>query len=88
LIEKQMSEDPEIADAYVLYRECRGQQIYSMEKAKKGGKGSVIQVIIWPTGYNMLPDGGPLLEQSHRLMSFFDIFLNEERSNAMETLNK
>jgi hypothetical protein len=83
-----MSEDPEIAGAYVLYRECRGQQIYSMEKSKKGGKGSVIQVIIWPTGYNMLPDEGSLLDQNHRLMSLFDTFLGAERSSAMESLNK
>lgn len=85
-----MKNHPDIASRYLLYRDCRELQLFSLETTKGSGKNAktVVKVIPFPTGFHSLPVEGGLLDQPHRMMEFFNIFLNAERKSAYKSLNK
>ena len=56
-----------------------------MEKSK--GKNRVQRVVVpWTTGFK-LPEAGGVLDQSHRLMMFFEFFIVGDRRATHERLN-
>ncbi len=84
-----MTNNPEIADLYLLYRQCRSQQLFSLETTKGSGKSSktVTKVTSFPTGYTHLPLSGGMMDQPHRTMQFFEVFLNAERGASSKNLS-
>ena len=67
-----MKRHPEIARAYDLYSGCRVTSYMTIESSK--GNKNVTKVLAYPAGLGVLPEPGGLLDQPHRLMSFFDAF--------------
>lgn len=67
---------PEIADAWVLYDQCRSRTLERIEKQKGSGKSAVTEISLIPRtqGYGQLPWQGGILDQPHRLFVFFDAF--------------
>ncbi len=59
--------------------------MFSLEVSK--GKGTVLKVVQMPTGYGVLPYAGGLLDQPYRMMTFFEIFFQSERTVAFQNLN-
>jgi len=52
------------------------------------GKNRVKRTVIpWVTGLGVLPGEGGILDQSHRLMEFFSIFIMEDRIAASKKLS-
>jgi hypothetical protein len=68
---------PEIAEAYSIYVQCRGQHVTVYKSSK--GKDTFQKLAPFTMGLMQLPDEGGLLDQSHRLMTFFDEFIDGER---------
>lgn len=67
----------EISLAYDLYDVCRTRQLVVYQTSKAGKE---VQVTAsYPAGYSVLPYEGGLLDQPHRLMEFFDEFMQGER---------
>ena len=61
--------------------------MFKMEKSTARNKSKVV-VVPWTTGLNSLPEQGGLLDQSNRLMVFFEQFIDGDRQAAMNRLNK
>lgn len=85
-----MSQNPEIAEAFALYMQCRSQQLFYMETVKGSGKNqtTIKRVVPFTQGYGILPYEGGLLDQPYRTMEFFEIFLNIDREHTNKTLSK
>jgi hypothetical protein len=85
-----MKANPEIADAYFLYVQCKGQTIITIDKTKGNGKDArtIKYVLPYPTGWAVLPEAGGLLDQPYRLMEFFSIFVRAERHVFADTISK
>lgn len=72
--DRALSENPDIAKAYVLYIACRRRTLI-VASVPKGVKGdTVTKMIPYTDGLLFLPEAGGLLDQPVRLMSFFDSF--------------
>lgn len=67
---------------------CRTTQIVIFEKPK-GNKGAkVMSVVLWPSGFSILPNDGGLEEQSYITMRLFQAFLSGERSGVSRMISK
>lgn len=76
-VKKTMNDNPELSRAYNTYLISRAQTVIVYQESK--GKDKTVQKIRpYTTGFNVLPDAGGLLDQNHRLLSFFEIFLQAE----------
>jgi hypothetical protein len=69
--------NPEIAQAWDLYQQCRQLQLVSYKTSK--GKDTVLRMRTFPQGYTILPEPGSLCDQPHRLFEFFGEFMDGER---------
>lgn len=76
-METKLRRNPEIADAFALYDECRTLTVHAQQFSK--GKEQMIRTLTFPTGYHALPERGAILDQPYRLMEFFDEFMAGER---------
>lgn len=64
----------EIAQAYQLYLICREQTVIVYSESK--GKDKTVQKMRpYTVGFAQLPADGGMLDQPHRLLSFFESFL-------------
>jgi hypothetical protein len=73
-----MKANPEIAEVYTLYLLCRKTQIVVF-KTQKGD--NTIQHLAQATlGLEHLPETGGILDQPHRIMSFFEAFIDGEHA--------
>ncbi len=73
-INKAYSLDAELMDAYSIYQLCVGRQMASFETKDHKSTRS------YPTGFTQLPYAGSIMDQPHRLMEYFSIFLSAERN--------
>lgn len=73
--------------AYSVYKLCRTQAMFKMEKSTGKNKSKVV-VVPWTTGLHSLPEQGGMLDQSFRMMLFFEQFIDGDRQAAMNRLNK
>lgn len=72
-----MENERELAQAYNTYLLCRTQTVVVYSESK--GKDRTVQKIRpYTSGFSVLPSDGGMLDQPHRLLSFFEIFLNAE----------
>jgi hypothetical protein len=76
-VDSKLRNNPEIAEAYVIYDECRTLQVHEQQYSK--GKDQMIRTLTFPTGYHALPQMGGILDQPYRLMEFFGEFMSGER---------
>lgn len=76
-METKLRKNPEIAEAYALYDECRTLTVHAQQYSK--GKEQMIRTLTFPTGYHYLPNEGGMLDQPYRLMEFFGEFMSGER---------
>jgi len=79
---------PEVADYLNQYEMCRGLQLVQTEHDKGSGKTAsrLLKIQAFPTGFTILPYAGGVEDQPHRMMTFFEIFLATERSEAFKSL--
>jgi len=69
---------PEIADAFALYLLCREQHVVAYQKQK--GKDTTVQKLVpFTMGLQNLPFEGGMLDQPHRLLTFFEMFMLGDR---------
>lgn len=78
---------PELAWSYDLYTVCREQQLFTVDIPKQQGKRTETKVVQFTTGYASLPEPGGALDQPVRLMSFFQCFLNGDRTATFKELS-
>lgn len=79
---------PEITKAYGLYTASRIRTIVVANLPIKGKDGSTKVVIVpFTTGYGPLPEAGGLMDQPHRLMEFWDLFLQGDRAATFKSLS-
>ena len=68
-----------------MYLICRQQQLFTIEKSK--GKNKVLRIVVpWTTGF-VLPEPGGMLDQPHRMIEFFALFMAADRKATNERLN-
>lgn len=77
---------PRVARAWHAYVVCRGQQLLHLELPKN--KKTVHKIVVWPSGFNLLPAAGGLDDQGVTTMFFFEAFFAEERAHAQRELSK
>jgi len=76
-VKTSLQNNPDIAHAYQTYLLCREQTVIVYSESK--GKDKTVQKIRpYTTGFAVLPEAGGVNDQPHRLISFFEIFLNGE----------
>lgn len=61
---------------------CRAEQVLTVRVTK--GKKSEQRLLVWPSGYSVLPETGGLLDQPNKLMELFDVFMSGERIAAVK----
>lgn len=85
-----LKRDPDIAEALSIYRECRSFMLFETESVRGSGKQQMVskKIVPFPTGYGVLPYEGGIMDQPHKLMIYFDIFLNAERKAVFDNLKK
>lgn len=61
---------------WVLYAQCRSQDIVRVEKTKGSGRAQTTEIHLIPrtNGYSNLPWEGGFLDQPYRMFVFFDAF--------------
>jgi hypothetical protein len=76
---------PEIAWYYRMYLEARNRSIVTTTLPK--GKEQKLVIVPFTTGYAVLPAPGGLLDQPYRLMEFWSLFMEGDRTATIKSLS-
>lgn len=77
-METSLENYPEIADAFAAYLLCREQHVVAYQIPK--GKDKTVQKLVpFTVGLHHLPEDGGVLDQPHRLLTFFEMFMLGDR---------